>query len=38
MNYTSVSDFAKKYKMPERTIKNYYAQGKFKGYLHAKQK
>lgn len=31
MNYISVSEFAKKWKMPERTIRNYCAQGKIKG-------
>lgn len=31
MNYISVSEFAKKWKIPERTIRNYCAQGKIKG-------
>jgi hypothetical protein len=38
MNYISISEFAKKWSLPERTVRNYCAQGKFKGYLHAKQK
>lgn len=31
MNYISVSDFAKKRNVPERTIRNYCAAGKIKG-------
>lgn len=31
MNYISVSEFAKKWKIPERTIRNYCATGKIKG-------
>lgn len=31
MNYISVSEFAKKWKTPERTIRNYCATGKIKG-------
>lgn len=31
MNYISVSEFAKKWKVPERTIRNYCATGKIKG-------
>lgn len=31
MNYISVSEFAKKWNIPERTIRNYCAKGKIKG-------
>ncbi|WP_310558025.1 Fic family protein [Flavobacterium sp.] len=31
MNYISVSDFAKKWNVPERTVRNYCAKGKIKG-------
>lgn len=31
MDYISVSDFSKKYSIPERTVRNYCAKGKIKG-------
>jgi Fic/DOC family len=31
MNYTSVRDFAKKWNVPDRTVRNYCAKGKIKG-------
>lgn len=31
MNYISVSEFAKKWSIPERTARNYCATGKIKG-------
>jgi len=31
MNYISVSDFAKKWNVPDRTVRNYCAKGKIKG-------
>jgi len=31
MNYISISEFAKKWSLPERTVRNYCAQGKIKG-------